>query len=274
MSASAPAPAADTGIWYDGPAAFRFNAVRSRTHYTFGSESITIESGILTRKTEVIQWKQIKDIGFQNTCAMRCCCNCSAGDITIFAPGDASTGGVFTFYVPQARELFAKMCRRLLQESSKTPPVLIGEYPAETGLNCCESGGNYKIYKEHIELEHYSRKCLSLCGLFSDKKIDFIQMSSITDANKTESCCSGSWISLYVKDASAIIHANAGAAVTAAKMDFASYQATPVEFRLFIHKDNMKSVFDHLTKQSPASAAPVAATDVAKLAVAAKAGNA
>ena len=276
MSASAPAPAELPPIWYKGPAAFRANAARGNTQYTFGNEQITIESGLMTRKTEVLKWNQIKDIGFQNTCSMRCCCNCSAGEITVFAPGDASTGGVYTFYVPNAREVFQKMCIRVVQEQKKNgvpppQPKLIGEYPAETGISCCESGGLYKIYTTHIELEHYSRRCITLCGLFSDKKIDFIQMSSITDQNKTETCCSGSYISLYVKDASAILHGNAAAAATTARMDLASYQALPVEFRLFVHKDQIDSVFKQLNDRAGASGAP--ATDV-KMHAAAKSGNA
>ena len=251
MSASAPAPAANTdSIWYNGPAAFRANGIRGNTHYTFGIDEIKVESGLLTRKTEILKWNQIKDIGFTNTCAMRCACNCSAGEITVFAPGDASTGGIFTFYVPNARELFQKMCAKLISQKA----TLIGEYPAETGLSCCESGGNYKIYTTHIELEHYSRRCLSLCGLFSDRNIDFIQMASITDMNKTETCCAGSFISLFVKDASAILHANSGAAVTKAKMDVASYQAVPVEFRLYVHKSNIEHVFQQLSKKAGSGA--------------------
>lgn len=258
MSASAPAPAELPPIWYKGPAAFRANAMRGNTQYTFGNEHIMIESGLMTRKTEVLRWNQIKDIGFQNTCSMRCCCNCDAGEITVFAPGDASTGGVYTFYVPNAREVFQKMCIRVVAEQKKAQPKLIGEYPAETGLSCCESGGNYKIYTTHIELEHYSRRCITLCGIFSDKKIDFVQMSSITDQNKTETCCSGSFISIFVKDASAILHAFAGAAATTAKMDLASYQAAPVEFRLYVHKDNIESVFKELNDRGGEGAAPSA----------------
>jgi hypothetical protein len=246
MSASAPAPAAHSDVWYSGPAAFRANAVRSNTQYFFGEKEIRIESGILTRKTEILKWNQIKDLGFSNTCGMRCACNCDAGEITVFAPGDASTGGLYTFYVPSARELFAKMCQKLITQK----PELFGEFPAETGLSCCESGGTYKIYSTHIELEHYSRRCVSVCGLFSERKIDFIQLSSITDMNKTETCCAGSFISLFVKDASAILHANTGAAATKAKMDVASYEAVPVEFRLYIHKDHIASVFDYLNKRA------------------------
>ena len=273
MSAAAPAPSPQDAseIWYNGPAAFRANWIRQNVHYTFGETKIIIESGRFTRKTEVIQWSQIKDIGFENTFGMRCCCNCSAGNITIFAPGDASTGGIFTFYVPNAREIFAKMCRRLITEK----PVLFGEFPAETGLSCCESGGNYKIYSSHIELEHYSRRCLSLCGLFSDKKIDFIQISSITDQNKTETCCSGSYISLFVKDASAILHGNSAAAATTAKMDLASYQAAAVEFRLFIHKSQIESVFNELQKQADKkSGAPATDIKMQAASAAAKSGNA
>jgi hypothetical protein len=253
MSASAPAPAANTDpIWYHGPAAFRMNGLRGNTQYTFGDEEIKIESGLMTRKTEVLRWNQIKDIGLVNTCGMRCACNCSAGEITVFAPGDASTGGLFTFYVPNAKAIFEKMCRKLIS----VQPNLIGEYPADTGCNCCQSGGNYKIYTTHIELEHYSRKCLSICGLFSNRNIDFIQMASIVDQNKTETCCSGSYISMFVKDASAIIHANAGAAVTKAKMDMAAYNAVPVEFRLYIHKHHIESVFSELNRRGGAEPAP------------------
>ncbi len=246
MSASAPAPAAHSDTWYNGPAAFRANKVRSNTQYFFGEKEIRVESGILTRKTEVLKWNQIKDISFSNTCGMRCACNCDAGQITVYAPGDASTGGLYTFYVPNSRELFARMCLKLITKK----PEFFGEYPAETGLSCCESGGTYKIYSTHIELEHYSRRCHTMCGCFSERKIDFIQMSSITDMNKTETCCAGSFISLFVKDASAILHANAGAALTQAKMDMASYQAVPVEYRLFIHKDHIASVFDYLSQRS------------------------
>ena len=253
MSASAPAPAANTEtVWYTGPAAFRANGMRGNTQYTFGDEEIKIESGLMTRKTEILRWNQIKDIGLVNTCAMRCGCNCSAGDITVFAPGDASTGGIYTFYVPNAKAIFQKMCKKLLS----VQPTLIGEYPADTGCDCCASGGNYTIYTTHIELEHYSRRCLSLCGLFSNRNIDFIQMASITDQNKTETCCSGNFISLFVKDASAILHANAGAAVTKAKMDMANYNAVPVEFRLYVHKDHIESVFKELNHRGGSAPAP------------------
>jgi len=196
----------------------------------------------------------VKDIGFSNTCGMRCVCSFGSGAITIFAPGDASTGGMFVLYVPNARALFEKMCKKLVTER----PQLIGEYPADTGCNCCQSGGNYKIYNTHIELEHYSRKCLSCCGCISTRNIDFIPMSSISDQNKTETCCSGSYVSIFVKDSSSVLHANAGAALTQAKMDIATYQAVPVEFRLFVSKQHVQFVFDELNKRGGSDAKPIA----------------
>ena len=245
MSAAAPAAAPeDKGIWFKGAAAFRGNKMRTNTQYTISGEEIIIESGIFTRKTEVLRWNQIKDVGFRNTCGMRCCCNCSAGEILIYCPGDASTGGMFSLYVPDARSIFEKMCRKIAHMHKE-----VGEYPAETGCcGCCQSGGNYKIFTTHIELEHWSRDWYTVCGLFSDKKIDFISMKSIHDHNKTETCCQGSFISIFVKDASTILHANAAAAATRAKMDMASYKASDVEYRLYIHKDQIQSVFDQLSK--------------------------
>jgi hypothetical protein len=251
MSAAAPAPAPlDMGVWYQGPAAFRGNRVRSNTQYTISGEQITIESGILTRKTEVLRWNQIKDVGFKNTCGMRCCCACSAGEIVIYCPGDASTGGMFSLYVPNARAIFEKMCRRIVHER-KHAAETIGEYGAETGCcGCCESGGNYKIYTSHIELEHWSRNWYTVCGLFSDKNIDFVSMNSIHDLNKTETCCKGSFISIFVKDASSILHANAAAAQTKAKMDMAAYKASDVEYRLYVEKDLINHVFGVLSKKA------------------------
>ena len=272
---------AAAGVWYAGPAAYRFNLLRGNTKYArffspgflfrhplcmyaITDREVKIESGLFNRTTEVIQWSAVKDVAFRNTCGMRCVCACGAGEIQLFCTGDASTGGLCSLYVPDARRLFDKICGRIARGNGREEtPIFQGD--AATGCcGCCQNGGKYKIFNTHLEIEYWRRDAATLCGLLSTHQIDFNDIAAIDDLSRTDTCCTGNYISIFVKDTSTVYNSthNKASQSAQARADMAAYQAAAVEYRLFIDKGQIDVVFsklDSLVKSRKASASVASA---------------